>query len=56
MTVEVFARGSNFKEFIETYHAIKGIDNKFNSDKIILIVDYEENIELDYAKVELKIY
>ena len=56
MVIEVFARGSNFKEFIETYHAIKGIDNKFNSEKIILILDHEENIVLDYAKVELKIY
>ena len=56
MVIEIFARGSNFKEFIETHHAVKAIDNKFNSENIILIFDEEENVTLDYAKVELKIY
>ena len=56
MVIEVFARGSNFKNFIETHHAVKEIDNKFNSEKIFLIFDDKESVMLDYAKVELKIY
>ena len=56
MVIEVFARGSNFKNFIETHHAVKAIDNKFNSDQIVLIFDEGKNVVLDYANVELKIY
>lgn len=55
MIVEVFKRGTNFKEFIYIEYNVDKIDNHFDSEKYILIKEHDINIVLDANEVELKI-
>lgn len=55
MTIEVFKRGTNFKEFIYIEYGVNKIDNYHDSEKYTLIKENDINIVLDANEVELKI-
>lgn len=55
MIVEVFVKGSNFNEFVTVHHNIQAIDNKFNTDKFILVILEGRNITIDASTFELRV-
>ena len=55
MIIEVFAKGSDFKELIDVYHQVKNIDNKWDSDRLYLLLENENVIKLECSDVELRV-
>lgn len=55
MIVEVFKKGTNFQEHIDTYWNVLKIDNQWDSCKLILIYDGQHNVVLDAEQYELRV-